>query len=45
MVRIEMHWHLDVRTTLDIDNDGMEAARELARMHNESIGAVSSLAR
>jgi len=35
-----------VRTTLDIDNDVMEAARELARMHNESIGAViSSLAR
>ena len=35
-----------MRTTLEIDDDIIDAARELARMRHESIGAIiSSLAR
>lgn len=41
-----MRYHHDVRTTLDLDEDVLDAARELARARSSSIGAViSSLAR
>lgn len=35
-----------MRTTLELDDDVLDAARELARIRNESVGAVvSALAR
>jgi hypothetical protein len=35
-----------MRTTLDIDDDVMQAAREIARVRNQAIGtAISELAR
>ena len=41
-----MRQHRDVRTTLEIDDDILDAARELSRARNESVGAViSTLAR
>lgn len=41
-----MRQHLDVRTTLVLDDDVHSAARELARDRNTSIGSViSALAR
>ncbi len=43
-----MHWCYDVlmRTTLEIDDDVLAAAKQLARLKNQGIGrAVSDLAR
>ncbi len=43
---IMMWQHRDVRTTLDLDEDILAAARELARGERQSLGAiVSALAR
>jgi len=37
-----MRQHRDVRTTLEIDDDILDAARELSRARNQSVGAVIS---
>lgn len=41
-----MHYHLMMRTTLDIDDDVLQAAKERARREGKTAGAVlSQLAR
>lgn len=41
-MHIVMWHHHDVRTTVDIDNDVLEAVRSLARAQGRSLGSVLS---